>query len=67
MGHIEGQETLFDRATPKKATKTKAAMHSTRLPFAPSDLPKLLLGAFMKELIDVAREGDSHLRQMLTN
>lgn len=55
MGHIEGQETLFDRVTPKKATKTKAAMHSTRLPFAPSDLPKLLLGALDNDDLPLAQ------------
>lgn len=55
VGHLQGQENIFDKVSPKKATKTKAAALSLRQPFHTDDLPRLLNGALNCGDFDLAR------------
>jgi hypothetical protein len=57
VGHLTDTESVFDRVSPKKASKAKSITQKKRQAFDPSSLPKLVVGALDR--------GDLQLAQLI--
>jgi integrase len=54
-GHLRGQETIFDRVSPKKATKSKSAVQKKRQAFDIADVSRLITKALDNDDQQLAR------------
>lgn len=55
IGHLSDQEAAFDKVSPKKPAKTKAAIKDVRQAFLADDIPRLLVGALEKNDKELAQ------------